>query len=383
MANLLSPGVKVTTNDLSQVTTAAGDSVGAFAGDFTKGPVNVPTLITSVTELKDTFGGPTKSNYNQWYQVYNFLQYTGEVYVVRAADLNGTPTQSELTFNSNDFVGSTLETKIENTQVVLTQENVVCIEETAEKLAVGNRVKFGTDPKIFKIESVESKTITIPNPDYVELSDLAVQFDKPNFYSDETVSFDYETPGKIEIDTDVADIVSIDLTNKTVSAKAVGVVNLVFSATETGKRTKSIQVTLNITARPKVALSLNNVTSIKLENSSTTQITATTPGALSASIGDASIANVRITDKVIDITGLQAGSTTLTITASAEGLADNSLEVQVEVSEVKPVLTTTGNISVSGTATAPVEFTVEIPDGADLQASIKDDDGSKGSVNVK
>lgn len=99
MANLLSPGVAVTTKDLSQVTTAAGDSAACFCGDFIKGPVNAPTLISSVAELKETFGGPTKANYNQWYQCYNFLQYSGELYVVRAADINGTLTETDFKYS--------------------------------------------------------------------------------------------------------------------------------------------------------------------------------------------------------------------------------------------------------------------------------------------
>ena len=88
--NLISPGVKVTREDLSQTVEQAGTSLAVFAGNFSKGPVGSYNIISSVTELKDLYGLPNFKNYNEWYQAWNFLQYAGNLAISRAADLNGT-----------------------------------------------------------------------------------------------------------------------------------------------------------------------------------------------------------------------------------------------------------------------------------------------------
>lgn len=80
---LLSPGIEVVERDSSLVVPIAGSSFAVYCGQFYKGPSDVPVLITSVQELIDTFGYPTNSNANDWYQVYSFLQYSNTIYVVR------------------------------------------------------------------------------------------------------------------------------------------------------------------------------------------------------------------------------------------------------------------------------------------------------------
>ena len=46
-----------------------------FAGMFEKGPVNTPIIISSARQFKNIFGRALPININEWYQVYNFLQY--------------------------------------------------------------------------------------------------------------------------------------------------------------------------------------------------------------------------------------------------------------------------------------------------------------------
>lgn len=86
MPILLSTGVYVSEEDLSAITPAVPASVGAFAGLFAKGPVFTPVLITNELELVDIFGVPDNTNYEHFYSVWNFLQYAGAIYVVRAVD---------------------------------------------------------------------------------------------------------------------------------------------------------------------------------------------------------------------------------------------------------------------------------------------------------
>lgn len=86
MAEMLSPGVFVTEIDASTIVPTVSNSVGVFAGNFVKGPVDTYTLITSVADLISFYGEPTNTNYNDWYQAYNFLQYGNKLLVARAGD---------------------------------------------------------------------------------------------------------------------------------------------------------------------------------------------------------------------------------------------------------------------------------------------------------
>lgn len=85
--NLASPGVKVREVDL---TTGRIDGiaaqVGAFCGPFQKGPVNVPVLIETETDLVNVFGKPTTKNSQNafWLSASNYLSYGGVLRVVRA-----------------------------------------------------------------------------------------------------------------------------------------------------------------------------------------------------------------------------------------------------------------------------------------------------------
>jgi hypothetical protein len=83
---LLSPGIEVIERDASLVVPIAGSSFAVYCGVFPKGPCDVPVLITSVQDLIDTFGKPTNTNYNDWYQVFSFLQYSNTIYVSRVGD---------------------------------------------------------------------------------------------------------------------------------------------------------------------------------------------------------------------------------------------------------------------------------------------------------
>lgn len=86
MAFQLSPGVNVSEIDLTAVVPAVSTSTGAFAGPFTWGPVNEPTLISSEDVLARTFGAPTDDNYESFFSAANFLAYSDSLYVVRVDD---------------------------------------------------------------------------------------------------------------------------------------------------------------------------------------------------------------------------------------------------------------------------------------------------------
>lgn len=89
MAFLVSPGVSIKEQDLSNTTPGVATSVGGFSGAFVWGPVLEPQLISSERVLVETFGTP-KPSYNRkdFFSVSNFLRYSNACWVVRAVGPN-------------------------------------------------------------------------------------------------------------------------------------------------------------------------------------------------------------------------------------------------------------------------------------------------------
>lgn len=84
--NLVSPGVKTREVDLTiGGVTASNEQIGAIAGPFEKGPVNVPILIENEQDLLRVFGKPisTDSQYEYWMSASSFLSYGGILRVIR------------------------------------------------------------------------------------------------------------------------------------------------------------------------------------------------------------------------------------------------------------------------------------------------------------
>jgi hypothetical protein len=84
--NLVSPGVNIREVDLTiGGITASNEQVGAIAGPFSKGPVNVPILIQNENDLLKTFGKPlsTDSQYEYWMSASSYLSYGGILRVLR------------------------------------------------------------------------------------------------------------------------------------------------------------------------------------------------------------------------------------------------------------------------------------------------------------
>ena len=86
--NLVSPGVRVKEIDLTiGRIDDINDQVGAIAGPFEKGPVNVPILVETESELLNTFGSPKSEDaqYEYWMTASAFLSYGGVLRVIRTS----------------------------------------------------------------------------------------------------------------------------------------------------------------------------------------------------------------------------------------------------------------------------------------------------------
>ncbi len=88
MAFQVSPGVLVQERDLTRIIPAVSTSIGAFAGQFSKGPLEEVVSISSEQELVDTFGKPDVNNFEYFFSAANFLQYSNSLRVVRASQEN-------------------------------------------------------------------------------------------------------------------------------------------------------------------------------------------------------------------------------------------------------------------------------------------------------
>jgi len=90
MAFQLSPGVNVSEIDLTTIVPAVATSVGAFAGPFAWGPTREIVTISDEVRLVDRFGRPDANNYEYWFTAANFLAYSNNLRVVRAANTTST-----------------------------------------------------------------------------------------------------------------------------------------------------------------------------------------------------------------------------------------------------------------------------------------------------
>lgn len=82
----VSPGVNTSEIDLTTVIPAVATSVGAVAGAFEWGPVEVVRQVSNENELVSVFGKPKSNSYLTFFTAANFLAYSNDLRVVRSAN---------------------------------------------------------------------------------------------------------------------------------------------------------------------------------------------------------------------------------------------------------------------------------------------------------
>jgi hypothetical protein len=101
-----SPSVITQTIDQTHYLPNFTNEVGCFVGFFERGPVDSPVFITNINEFKFIFGRGVDLHHNDWYQVYNYLQYASGIWVCRTSGVqkaNATNEESLLFNNKNEF----------------------------------------------------------------------------------------------------------------------------------------------------------------------------------------------------------------------------------------------------------------------------------------
>ena len=106
MAFQLSPGVNVSEIDLTTIVPSVATSIGGIAGNFNWGPVNEVVTVSKEIQLVSRFGKPDNTNNEYWFSAANFLAYSNNLKVVRAANttttLNATANASGILIKNND-----------------------------------------------------------------------------------------------------------------------------------------------------------------------------------------------------------------------------------------------------------------------------------------
>lgn len=82
---MASPSVTSTTIDKSFYVPHITNEVACFVGHFERGPINLPIWVTSIDQFKFLFGRGVEEYHQDWYQVYNYLQYSGGIWIVRTS----------------------------------------------------------------------------------------------------------------------------------------------------------------------------------------------------------------------------------------------------------------------------------------------------------
>lgn len=107
MVTMLSPGVVAVEKDFSLIVPTVASGIGGMVGRFSKGPIEVPIMISSEAELVSVFGEPNDTNANEWHTVAEFLRYTNKCWVVRSSNtsiLNATSSGTGVSIkNRNDY----------------------------------------------------------------------------------------------------------------------------------------------------------------------------------------------------------------------------------------------------------------------------------------
>lgn len=88
--NLISPSVRIAEKDLTFITAAPTGHRCGLVGFASKGPINIPTLVSTLNELTTTFGNPHPDVGDPYliYAAQQYLQVGSELFIVRVADVS-------------------------------------------------------------------------------------------------------------------------------------------------------------------------------------------------------------------------------------------------------------------------------------------------------
>lgn len=157
--SLVSPGIKITEQDLVSSSASAESTAGAFAGQFRWGPIDEPTVVANEADLVVQFGKPNSTTVVDFLSAANFLSYASALYVVRSANNTAKNATSEVTTGAGG-VGTGLLIKNKDVYEVTTSFDVG--PWTARYAgALGNSLKVSSCPSATAWQSSLTGTFTV------------------------------------------------------------------------------------------------------------------------------------------------------------------------------------------------------------------------------
>jgi len=163
MSFSVSPAVTFSEVDLTLVVSATALTVAAFAGVFAWGPVGEATQVTSSGDLIQSYGEPSNFNFETWFTAYNYLSYSNNLLISRAANTTNANGTLSAIANSVDLIGA-------NTYYTIPNADVYEAEVTANgSFFTGQGANFiakypgsiGNSLRISQCDSVESYSSNI------------------------------------------------------------------------------------------------------------------------------------------------------------------------------------------------------------------------------
>jgi hypothetical protein len=156
--SLISPGIKITEQDLVSSQATVATTTGAFSGQFRWGPIEKATPVQSEVDLVTQFGKPNATNAVDFLSAANYLGYSAPLYIVRVANTALNATAEATTGSGTAGTGQLI--KNDDAYINTASFNVgPWIAKYAG--ALGNSLKVSTCPSSSAWESNLTGTFTV------------------------------------------------------------------------------------------------------------------------------------------------------------------------------------------------------------------------------
>ena len=156
--SLISPGIKITEQDLVSSQATVATTTGAFSGQFRWGPIEKATPVQSEADLVAQFGKPNSTNAVDFLSAANYLGYSAPLYVVRVANTALNATAEATTGSGTAGTGQLI--KNEDAYINTASFNIgPWMAKYAG--ALGNSLKVSTCPSASAWQSTLTGTFTV------------------------------------------------------------------------------------------------------------------------------------------------------------------------------------------------------------------------------
>lgn len=159
--SLISPGVKITEQDLVSSTPSLATTSGGFSGQFRWGPIDESTLVNNEADLVENFGKPNATNVVDFLCAANFLGYTSPLYVVRVANTALNSTAENTTGGGGVGTGLLIKNSTVYTETYQTGSGNVGPWAARYAGALGNSLKVSTCPSSTAFSQTLSGNVAI------------------------------------------------------------------------------------------------------------------------------------------------------------------------------------------------------------------------------